>query len=81
MVETTHKAGDTVIIDSGARRVFATGAHRDRGAGKGAFNLIPYEAMLEIAQVFEAGGAKYTPNNWRLGMPLSEYANSAIGTP
>ena len=78
MTDTTIAAGDTVIKDSGARRVFASGAQRDRAIGKGAFALLPYQALLEIAQIFEAGGIKYTPNNWKLGMPLSEYANSGI---
>jgi hypothetical protein len=77
-MQTTYEAGAATILDSGERREFTTGAHRDRARGKGAFHLIPYEAMVEIAQVFEAGGEKYTPNNWRLGMPLSEYASSGI---
>lgn len=70
--------GGTTIKDSGERRVFATGAHRDRAVGKGAFNQLPFAALLEVAQVFEAGAIKYTANNWKLGMPLSEYANSGI---
>ena len=73
-----HVAGSAIIKDSGARRVFSTGAHRDRAVGKGAFHLLPYQAVMEVAQVFEAGGAKYTPNNWRLGMPVSEYYNSGV---
>lgn len=78
MSETTHQSGGTTIKDSGERREFSTGAHRDCGDGKGAFNLIPYFAILAIAQVFEVGGKKYTANNWRLGMPLSQYVNSAL---
>jgi hypothetical protein len=66
------------VLDSGCRRVFDTGAHRDRSIGKGNFALIPFQGLLEVAQIFEAGAEKYTGNNWRLGMPLSEYANSAI---
>lgn len=73
-----HVVGDTVIKDSGDRRVFATGANRDRAVGKGAFNQFPYFGMERVARIFEAGGIKYTPNNWRLGMPVSEYYNSAM---
>ena len=40
--------------------------------------MMPYQALLEIAQIYEAGSRKYTPHNWRLGMPLSEYLNSGI---
>ena len=72
----SHTAGGTVIKDSGARRVFATGANRDRAVGKGAFNQLPYHGVERVAKIFEVGGIKYTPNNWRLGMPVSEYFNS-----
>lgn len=78
MSETITTAGKASIKDSGARRVFESGAHRDRALGKGAFAMMPYQGLLEVAQVFEAGAMKYTANNWRLGMPLSEYANSGI---
>lgn len=66
------------ILDSGQRREFSTGAHRDRVRGKGAFNLLPFQALLEVAQIFEVGAEKYTADNWRLGMSLSEYLNSAM---
>jgi hypothetical protein len=33
---------------------------------------------LAVAQVFEVGGQKYTKDNWKLGMPLSEYHSSAV---
>ncbi len=71
-------SGDMTIKDSGERRVFATGAQRDRGSGKGAFHLLPWHALLEVAKVFEVGALKYTKNNYRLGMHLSEYVNSAL---
>lgn len=66
------------IKDSGERRVFQTGATRDRGTGKGAFHLLPFWGIEAVAKVFEAGAVKYTKDNYKLGMPLSEYANSAI---
>lgn len=72
-MSTQYESGGTVIKDSGARRVFDSGAHRDRGEGKGAFHLLPFQGLLEVAQVFEAGGRKYTANNWRLGMPVEMY--------
>ena len=67
-----------VILDSGHRRVFPTGAHRDRAAGKGDFSQLPFEPLRRVAVVFELGAAKYTRNNWRLGMPLSQHASSAL---
>lgn len=73
-----HTAGNTTIKDSGYRREFESGAHRDAGEGKGFFHLLPYQGLLEVAQVFEGGAKKYTSNNWRLGMPLSVYVNSGL---
>ena len=64
------------IKDSGARREFTTGAHRDRAEGKGAFNQLPFHGIERVARIFEGGAKKYTKNNWRLGMPVSEYLNS-----
>jgi hypothetical protein len=78
MSGTTHSVGDITIKDSGARREFATGAHRDRAVGKGAFNQLPFWALQAVAQVYEVGGIKYTKDNWKLGMPISEFLNSAF---
>lgn len=72
------KVGDKLVLDSGARRIFSSGANRDRAEGKGAFNQLPFHGLLEVAQVYEAGGKKYTKDNWKLGMPISEYLNSAF---
>lgn len=66
------------IADSGERRVFESGAHRDRVEGKGAFHLLPFNSLQRVARIFEGGAKKYTVNNWRLGMPVSEYYNSGI---
>lgn len=64
---------------SGSERNFSTGAKRDGGKEmKGDFYLMPYAALLEVAKVFERGKIRYSRSNWRLGIPLSEYANSAI---
>ncbi len=75
---TPTRSASPTIKDSGERRVFATGAHRDRGEMKGAFNLFPYHGLERIAKIFEGGAIKYSANNWRLGMPVSEYFKSGI---
>jgi hypothetical protein len=64
--------------DSGTRSEFATGAVRDGAEGKGRFDLIPFEALQAVAQVFEAGGKKYADRNWELGMPTNKFADSAM---
>ena len=59
------------------REQFSTGAVRNQQAGRGRFDLIPFEAMLAYAQRLEYGVANgYAPNNWERGMPLSRILSS-----
>jgi len=39
--------------------------------GKPRMDLLPPEALMEIAKVFAHGADKYADNNWRLGMKHS----------
>lgn len=66
------------ILDSGKRQTFHTGSERDTSEGKGRFDLLPYYALLKVAQHFEEGGKKYDCDNWRKGQPLSRYFDSAM---
>jgi len=66
------------LKDSGNRRVFNTGAQRDRAIGKGRYDLISPMAMKRIADIFEKGSLKYADRNWELGMPLSQFLDSGI---
>lgn len=65
------------IKDSGERRKFATGAQRDRGQLKGRPDLRAIHALHRYDLHNEKGSIKYAARNWELGMPLSEYYNSA----
>lgn len=65
------------IKDSGDRRIFESGAQRDRGELKGAPVLRPVHALMVLDRHMEHGAKKYMPRNWEKGMPLSEYYNSA----
>lgn len=116
-----------MILDSGNRSTFETGATRDIQEGKGKPVLMPLEVasammgtltggdcilydlhaflkyrntkhlyaalhnfaeiaydkhtetlLLEVSIHFEEGAKKYGPNNWRKGLPVSCYINSAI---
>jgi len=59
------------------RESFSTGAVRNQQAGRGRFDLIPFEAMLAYAQRLEYGiQCGYEPNNWQKGMPLSRILSS-----
>lgn len=66
------------LKDSGRRRDFDTGSVRDTDAGKGAFHLLPFHALLEFARHMRDGGDKYGWRNWELGQPVASYLNSAI---
>lgn len=43
------------------------GALRDDG-GKARFDLLPADALEELARVYAQGAKKYAPDNWALGM-------------
>lgn len=65
------------LPDSGARTAFDTGAVRDSNKGKGIPSLIPTIAIKSIAKRFEDGAEKYDRDNWKKGIPLSRYCDSA----
>jgi hypothetical protein len=67
-----------VIKDSGKRQVFETGARRDIQVGKGRYDLLPCHAIERLAKHFESGARKYSDNNWRRGIPLNRYLDSAL---
>lgn len=67
-----------VVKDSGTRQQFVTGAQRDTQEGKGRFDLLPSHALTRLAQHFENGAKKYDDDNWRKGIPLNRYLDSAL---
>lgn len=66
-----------VIKDSGERTQFASGAVRDMHEGKGDMASIPWEAILRLSKHYEAGAKKYARWNYRNGINLSSYIDSA----
>ncbi len=65
------------IQDSGNKQKFETGAVRDMQEGKGRFDLIPPIALDRLAKHYELGAKKYNPNNFRNGIPITRYLDSA----
>ena len=63
---------------SGVKDHYPTGATRDRGAGKGRYDLIPPEMLRRLAGVYERGAANHGDNNWVKGIPFSRLYNSAL---
>lgn len=58
-------------------REFETGAHRDTGEGKLRMSLIPQAELNRVLKRYLDGAEKYGANNWKKGMPLSVYYDSA----
>ena len=67
-----------ILKDSGERRVFETGAVRDRAVGKGRFDLLSSQMLMRLARHYEAGSIKYSDRNWENGMPFSVYVDAAM---
>ena len=65
------------IKDSGVRREFDTGAVRDIQEGKGDMASVPWEAILRLSVHYENGQKKYPRWNYRKGINLSSYIDSA----
>lgn len=67
-----------IIQDSGDRREFETGAVRDMAEGKGRYDLLPWEAIHEVAKHCEEGALKYEERNCEKGIPIHSLIDSAI---
>jgi hypothetical protein len=66
------------IKDSGNRTKFDTGAVRDWHEGKGRYDLIPWDAIHELAIHCEQGAKKYGERNCEKGIPVHSLIDSAI---
>lgn len=66
------------LKDSGTRREFVTGAVRDIQEGKGRYDLIPWEAIHELAIHCEQGALKYGERNVEKGIPVHSFIDSAF---
>jgi hypothetical protein len=68
----------SVVKDSGSRREFPTGAHRDMAEGKGDMFSLPPAALLRLSKHYEAGAVKYGRNNYQKGIPISAFMDSLL---
>ena len=56
-----------------------TGALRDIDTeNKGRFDLLPYEALQEVAIHYAQGAEKYADRNWEKGLPLRSFIDSGL---
>lgn len=63
---------------SGKKDQYASGATRDRRAGKGRFDLITPFMLERVAGVYERGAANHGDRNWEKGIPFSRLIDSAL---
>jgi hypothetical protein len=66
------------IKDSGNRTFFETGAVRDMHKGKRRYDLLPWDAIHELAIHCEEGALKYGERNCEKGIPIHSLIDSAI---
>lgn len=67
-----------MMHDGGTRLDCGTGALREDEAGKGRFDLIPFEPMMRLARWYELGAKKYGDRNWEHGLPVSRCVSAAL---
>lgn len=72
-----YKSETPHILDSGDRTEFESGAVRDMHEGKGDMASIPWEAILRLSIHYENGAKKYDRWNFRKGIPVSSFIDSA----
>lgn len=58
-------------------RQFDTGAQRDTDENKLRMSLVPHDELNRVLKRYLDGADKYGANNWKNGMPLSVYYDSA----
>ena len=69
-----------MILDSGLRTEFETGAVRDMHMGKGRFDLLPWNAIMEVSKHCENGALKYGGTKLTLVGAHGEVIDIIVGT-
>ena len=67
-----------MILDSGNRTEFETGAVRDMHIGKGRMDLVPVTAIIELSKHCEEGALKYGERNVDKGIPQHSLIDSGL---
>jgi hypothetical protein len=60
------------------KREFDTGAYRDHEENKGRYDLLPWDAIHELAIHCEEGAKNYGERNCEKGIPMQSLLDSAI---
>lgn len=76
--ETAKNGNGFATAFSGVKDEFATGATRDKGEGKGRYDLISVHMLRRLAGVYERGARNHGDRNWEKGVPFSRLYSSAL---
>jgi len=57
---------------------FGTNASRSSAVGRGRFDLLPFESIAALARHMERGAEFHGEDNWRKGINLKRWLNSAL---
>ena len=68
----------SVILDSGNRTEFQSGAVRDCKKGVGRMDLLPCTAIIELSKHCENGALKYGERNVDKGIPQHSFIDSGL---
>jgi len=66
----------TSVSENRVMKTFETGGKRENKDGKGRPDLLPWQAINEVAKHFENGAIAHGDRNWEKGIPLNSYVNS-----
>lgn len=64
---------DFVTLDSGERKEFPSGMHRDSDTDKPRYDLIEIDFLTRWAKLMARGAAKYSARNWELADSEEEW--------
>lgn len=67
-----------MIKDSGERQVFESGATRGKKIGEGRFDLLPWQAIWDVAKHCEEGAVNHGERNVDKGIPMHSFMDSAF---
>ena len=65
-------------MDKEQERHFETGAKRHDATDKPKLSLMPINELYRVLEIYRYGAERFGADNWKLGMPVSEFIDSAF---
>jgi hypothetical protein len=70
--------GKNMITGQGKKEITENGGSRESNNGRGRFDLLPYEAIEELAKWYEEATGKYPERDWEKGLSVKDCINRMI---